>query len=542
MNRPQTYVSVAVLLVGLMLSLFVLKTPIPNMEADDQFNTKYALETIAAISKEPHSVYDPIAHEEVRVYLRDELISYLGVDNVTEYTYDRSLVTEEELEYDIHNLFGVIEGNSDTAILIVGHYDSRGHIGRTGELGNSYGAADDGYAIATMMEIVRLYAERSLENSIYILMTDAEETGLYGAHFAAQEDFMDNVGFVINIEARGVTGPAYMFETSTNNQTVIDFYTNANMPVSYSLATAVYTVMPNSTDFTEFLAVDKNGINFAVLNGLEFYHTPLDNFTNVDPSSIAHYGEQIIPLVEEFTTDAMYSDVDYFDATQDMVFFTLFSNVFVHYSDTVALVLHSVSLLGAIGLVVYVLRKTDLAVLDLGKSALRIIGALFVAFLVGNLVGRIVAFVANVPFNMTYVRTTIGGWPTFLTLLFLTIGFAYWYNQETKESQQGVLIVGTLLNLILALVTGLVLSGASFLFLVVGLSGLLIMAVNAFETPKVGRQVLYGLLMIWNVLVLVPILYSLYLAITVGGLLALGIILVFYLIVLVPLFFRQLAL
>lgn len=533
--------TIAVLVLGLVLSMFVLRTPLPNTTEDDTFSTLYALEHIAELSKEPHSVYDPVEHEAVRVYLKDTLEELIGEDNVTEFTYDRALVTEEELEYDIHNLLGVIEGSSDTGILLVGHYDSRGHIGRTGELGESYGAADDGYAIATMLEIARLYADRNLMNSIYILMTDAEETGLYGAQFAAQEDFMDNIGFVINIEARGVTGPAYMFETSTNNKTVIDFYTNADMPVTYSLATAVYTVMPNSTDFTEFLAIDKQGINFAVLNGLKYYHTPLDNYTNIDPSSIEHYGRQIVPLVEAFTTNAQYSDVDYFVSDQDQVFFTLFSGVLIHYTDTVATVIHVLFFIGIVGLLGYLLWKKETTIKALGAGALRIGIAIFVAFLVGNIVARIVAFLSHVPYNMTYIRTMWGGLPTLLTLVGLGVAFVFAYHRSPKEHQQGVLLMGTLLNLTLALLTGLVLSGASFLFLVVGMTGLILLVLQVTQAPKLLQQLVLSGLMILNLLVLVPILYSLYLAITIGGLLALGVILVFYLVVLVPLFYRQLA-
>ena len=45
-----------------------------------------------------------------------------------------------------------------------------------------------------------------------------------------------NVNFVVNLEARGIKGPALMFETSSNNEKVIDLYKKANLPVSYSLA------------------------------------------------------------------------------------------------------------------------------------------------------------------------------------------------------------------------------------------------------------------------------------------------------------------
>lgn len=539
--KKNVYYVFSVLCVGLFLSLFVLYTPYPNNTDDSAFNTLYATEYIAEISKEPHSVTDYEAHEEVRVYLKDKLSEFIGEENVMEMNYDRSLFdTDEPLTYDVKNLLGVIPGKSDTGILIVGHYDSRGFIGRVGELGESYGAADDGYAIATMLEIARLYGNQDLENSIYILMTDAEETGLYGAEMAAKEDFMDKIGFVINIEARGTSGPAYMFETSLNNDKVIDFYTNAELPVSYSLATAVYTVMPNSTDFTKFLEEEKNGINFSVLKGLEHYHTPFDNYTNIDTSSIEHYGRQIIPLVDEFTMNEKYSDVNYFDGEQDAVFFTLFSNIFISYTETTGLVLSVITLIAFVTFVAFSMVKKELNVKDILYGLLIFLGSFLVAILFGQIVARVVAFVNKIPFSLTYVRVGNAGLPTLLTLGALAILLSYFYLNKASSNKKGLIVVGTFINLLLAIATGLVLSGASFLFFVVGLSGVVVMYLNKFCKKSIVKYIIYGLIMILNIIIVVPIIYSLYLAITVGGLLVFGVILVFYLIVLIPMMEHQL--
>ena len=531
----QKRLTIIVLMLAIFLSTFVLYTPNPQGTLDDQFNTKYAMETIAYISQDQHSVFDPDNHEDVRLYLKDRLTDYLGASQVFEYTYDRSLVTEEEIDYDIHNLLGVIPGNSDTAVMLVAHYDSRGHVGRSGELGESYGAADDGYGIAVLLEVARLYKDRSLENTIYILMTDAEETGLYGAHFAATETaLMNNVGLIINIEARGVKGPAYMFETNTNNNKVLDLYANANYPVTYSLATAVYTVMPNSTDFTEFLAIQKNGLNFAVLDNLYYYHTPNDNYTNISPSSIQHYGEQIIPLVETFVTDNQYSDVNYFDGTHDDVFFMLFTNMMIRYSETFANVLHIVVLLALIGFVVFAFMKNQFSFKKLGKS-FGLFGAMMGIFIiVGYVVAYVVAFYSKVPFSITYVKTSFGDIPALLTLVGLTIWFYHLYQKKYQHLKTELMVSGSLINLFLALLTGFVLSGASFLFLVIGLTGTIMLFVDLFVKNYWVKQVAYGLALIIPLLVLLPILYTLYLAITIGGLLALGVILSFYLVILIP--------
>lgn len=98
--------------------------------------------------------------------------------------------------------------------------------------------------------------------------------------------------------------------------------------------------MPNNTDFTLFRSIGKNGINFAVIEGIDHYHTLLDNYGELSSSSLQHYGEQIVPMVDAFVTNEKYSDVDYFDADEDSVFFTLFPNVFISYTETAAHILN----------------------------------------------------------------------------------------------------------------------------------------------------------------------------------------------------------
>ena len=208
-------------------------------------------------------------------------------------------------EYDIRNILVQIPGKNTMGLLLVAHYDSRGHVGRFGELGRSYGASDDGYGVTTLLEIMRYFQNKkdSLENSIYFLFADAEEVSMGGSTLESHnEELMNKVNFVINVEGRGVDGASYMFETSKNNNKVIDLYQKAADKVSYSVAPAVYSVMTNYTDFASFTAVGKQGLNFSTLDNIDNYHNPSDNYGNVNASSIQHYGAQIVPIVNEYVS------------------------------------------------------------------------------------------------------------------------------------------------------------------------------------------------------------------------------------------------
>ncbi len=538
--KKNLLVVLLVSIVGFVLSLFVLFTPIPKNSLDG-FSAVEAASYIETISRDPHSVFDPVAHEEVRLYLKEQLETFVGSANVVEMNYTATEVGGDT-DYDISNLLATIHGTSDTGILLVAHYDSRGHIGRSGELGRSYGAADDGYGLATLLEIARLYGQKTtLDNSIYILVTDGEETGLFGANMAAEEAFMDKVGFVINVEARGVDGAAYMFETSTDNDKVIDFYKHADLPVSYSLATAVYTVMPNSTDFTEFLAVGKQGINFAVLKGMYNYHTPLDTYTAIDFSSIQHYGSQIVPLVEEFVTHTEYSDVNYFVGDSNQVFFTIFPNVFIAYSETLGAVLNLVFLLVFAGLVAFLVWKKELKPLIVLKYVGIIFLALVIFAILGLYISKLIAFLGQTTWSLTYVRMQGTEIPT-LAIMLLTLVFFGWLLKKKiqKENYKAVMLAGIFVNLLLSTVTGFVLSGASFLFFVPAFLGLLSLIVISFVKNKTVIHVVLSQNLFWNFLILIPIVYSLFLALTVGGLLELLVIVIIDISVVLPSVFIQL--
>src|SRR5690606_40832896 len=64
------------------------------------------------------------------------------------------------VNYPIENVVGILPGVNPEGIMLVSHYDSRGHVGRTGEQGRSYGAMDDGYGVSTMLELAYRSEER----------------------------------------------------------------------------------------------------------------------------------------------------------------------------------------------------------------------------------------------------------------------------------------------------------------------------------------------------------------------------------------------
>ena len=333
MNRLRPiFLAVAVILAGLLsYGLWTLPKPQP---ADAQtFSAARVVKDIEVISKEHHSVAHPEERARVREYLVQRLMD-LGADTVWQYRYDSLTGPQNKhvvYTFDAVDLLADFPPQKDSAsateLLLVAHYDSRYSQPMPKDTVWSYGAADDGYGVGVILETLsQLLKQREHWNQgVKVLFTDAEEVGMMGMKAIWENDrhLFDNVGLMINLEARGPWGPCLLFETSPGNEKVMDLYASAaRYPYTYSLTTVVYSFMPNFTDFT-IVKDDIPGMNFSTITDINHYHTDLDNFSNVSAKSIQHYGSQVLPVAMEYLTGEEYADKDYFRSDKDYTSFTV---------------------------------------------------------------------------------------------------------------------------------------------------------------------------------------------------------------------------
>ena len=333
MNKIRPIVlALAVALAGLMAyGLFTL----PSAKTADYegFSAERVVNDIEVISKEHHSVAHPEERAKVREYLVERLEG-LGADTVQIFRYD-SLVGPQNKHvvytfdaYDVLAEFPPLQASQDTTyMMFVAHYDSRYSQPVLKDTVWSYGAADDGYGVGVTLETVSqaLKFRDQWKQGIKVLFTDAEEVGMMGMKAIWENDrqVFDNVGFMINIEARGPWGPALLFEACPGNEKVMELYDDAaKYPYTYSLTTVVYSFMPNFTDFT-IVKDSIPGLNFSTIADVNHYHTDLDNFSNVSAKSIQHYGAQILPITKTYLTGEQYADRDSLKADSDATNFTI---------------------------------------------------------------------------------------------------------------------------------------------------------------------------------------------------------------------------
>ncbi|WP_066718561.1 M20/M25/M40 family metallo-hydrolase [Clostridium sp. Marseille-P299] len=336
-----TVILITVLLGGLFCGYWTMR-PTRAVTEDDGYQR--FLSDIEAISKEKHPSNSP-AIQKVREYLVQEF-DKIGCT----YETDSFIVKNEfSKNFNLTNFLVKLDAkDTDTGVMFVSHYDS---------VNSSFGAGDDGVGVAAMLETIRQMSDTTdLKNDIYFLFTDGEEQWMLGAKYFTEKymEYKDKIKLVVNLEARGNEGTLLMFETSDNNKAIIQMLNNALSDITaFSFSAAVYKTMPNNTDLTEFFEEGYPGINFAVVDGGENYHTAMDNFENLDRDTAYMFYK----TTKELATYLSNADLNNFESSENAVYFPMLKGNIVIVSQTLTVVGNIFLLISTLGLFIYLFLK-----------------------------------------------------------------------------------------------------------------------------------------------------------------------------------------
>lgn len=307
---------------------------VPAEAPASEFSAARALAHLRHVAARPHPVGTQ-EHAAVREHIFRELSS-LGLAPEMQRTTAVNRRWGAPLSAGtVENVLARLRGTGGgRALLLACHYDSAP---------NSPGASDDGAGVATLLETARaLKAGAPPSRDVIFLFTDAEEVGLLGAHaFAAEHPWAKDVGVFLNFEARGRGGPVVMFETSGGNADLIGrFARAAPRPMANSLFYEIYQRLPNDTDFTVLKGLAAQGMNFAYVDGIQHYHTGLDTAEALDAGSLQHAGANALALARHFGG----GDADT-ARTTNAVFFNVLGANFFHYPGALVLPLLALAVL-----------------------------------------------------------------------------------------------------------------------------------------------------------------------------------------------------
>lgn len=328
-----------VLLLSWLVAGHVQKPPVPpKITANDQVSPDRLKSWVARIAAEPHvtasdenrRVRDLLVAELARLGLQPQIQAGFAARQSPRFP---SFVSAAQIE----NVIAVLPGKDRQApaVALMSHYDS---------VPFAPGAGDDAAGTAGLLETARLLAAGPKpERDVVFIITDGEEIGLLGAtKFFAEHPLAPRIGAVVNVEARGSAGRAWMFQTSANNAALIGLWARtAAHPTGNSLSDAIYKLLPNDTDMSVSLAAGKTGINSAFTDGYADYHAPSDSPANLDPGSLYHLGS-----FAHSTTTALASAKSLPQADGDAIYFDIFGLGVARYPPAAGWALIGIAALG----------------------------------------------------------------------------------------------------------------------------------------------------------------------------------------------------
>lgn len=441
-------VLVVLLLTGAAAALSLRPPPARPVSAPAaEFSADRALAAIDSIAAVPHPSGSP-ASAAVRAYLVDTLRG-LGLEpEVQTRVAVRTSAPGRHAVGTVSNVHARIPGSRPTGrVLLLAHYDS---------VPTGPGASDNGANVAAILEIARaLRAGPQPRNDIDILFTDAEEQGLLGAQAfvdAGSAGDPDRV-VAVNLEARGVSGPAVMFQMAG---TGLVGAVRAADPVTTSFAAAVYAVLPNDTDLTVLDEAGMRGLNFAYLDDSAHYHTPHDDIAHVSPRSVQDMGETALAAVRHLAA------ADLAASESDATYFSLFGTV-VWYPAWLVLPLAGLVLAAFVALLVLGRRR-----------GLRLRGVLRSAGTFALVVPGVVVIGIGGWWVLTFLRPDFllgfgsvyrpGPYAAAQTAVLL-VALVAWYRWARRKAAPEEIATGVLgWFTLLALASAVLLPGAAYLF------------------------------------------------------------------------------
>ncbi len=366
------------------------------------------------------------------------------------------------------------------AVMFMGHFDS---------VPMGQGSSDDGVACAVMLEAIRYYTDKinngyTLSNDLVFCFVNGEEYDMFGSRafmneFKGFDNIVDRIRFGVNLESRGTSGTVIMFETGKNNYNTIKLFSEVNKSIfTCSIATMIYDMMPNYTDFTNFKEVYQ-GVNMANIGGGENYHTQNDNPENAGEVYISQQAQIVDGLIERLSD---YDLENLYDAEESAIFFSYLNITTVIYNHTFVVILAVFAIMLLIANIVLGAYRKDHKL----KNTLKAFGAMAISFALSALVTfglyylfQLVASVAGVIDihmigTITYSNVALVMAICLVTLASVVVTAHFtckWFKIEARDLRR----VFAYTHIFLGIVLSFFLADASYLFI---FSGILYTAVE----------------------------------------------------------------
>lgn len=509
MKKAQKIINI---IFSFLLCMFFLVSIIDTNETRKQtnFNQDNIIHHVEKLSENgPRSIMDTEANEKALEYLISVIESYgvVNEDTITKPAYliqEFTAIDTDHQNWYLKNLIVHIPANSEQksneAVMFMGHFDS---------VPMGQGSSDDGVACGVMLEAINYYLDKmengyTISNDLLFCFVNGEEFGMYGSEAMAAEfkgfnNVINRTKFVTNLESRGTSGTLIMFETSKNNYNTILLFSKVNKDLfTCSIATMVYDMMSNNTDFSTFKDIYQ-GLNMANINGNEDYHTQNDNPENMGLSYLSQQAQIVDGLIKKL---ANYELNKLYEANESAIFFSYLNITTVVYNHTSVIIFAIIGILMIISniLLSFFYRKEN----NIKKTALSIctiiVGLILCATIthlcyylfqyIAVLFGVIdIHMVGTITFSNTTIIVGIG-----ILALASTTLTAYFACKWLKIEYRDLIRAFSYVHMTLGILLSFTLPEASYLFVFSGLmlmiNELLITSIKKVNMAKYHGEIL----------------------------------------------------
>ncbi|XP_023159980.2 endoplasmic reticulum metallopeptidase 1-like [Drosophila hydei] len=219
---------------------------------------------------------------------------------------------------------------SESYLLVNSHYDT---------VTKSPGAGDDGFMVATMLEVLRVMATtpQTFEHPVVFLFNGDEEMGMQASHgFITQHKWAPNCKAVVNLDCAGSGGREILFQTGPSHAWLANYYKkSAKHPFATTMAEEFFQMglIPSDTDYRIITQYGKiPGFDLGqVVNGF-IYHTKYDRIDVVPRGAIQNTGDNILGLVRALANATELHDIEAHKGGNS-VYYDLLGLTFITYSE-----------------------------------------------------------------------------------------------------------------------------------------------------------------------------------------------------------------
>lgn len=257
--------------------------PKPADTSVSTFSAVRAMRDLEVVAAGPHPI-GSAAQQRVRDYLLGQA-GGLGL---------RAEVQRDEgsgAENVIVRLPGA--SDSDRDVVLTAHYDSAPA---------APGAADNGMAVAAMLETMRVLRARDpLANDVVFLFTDGEERGQTGiAAYVDDYPDADRVAVAFVFEGLPESGGIELRTTTPGDAWLVGELAGASLPIFANSAMNTSDRDRIGNDFAAFAPAGIVAAEFLTEGDVVRYHNAGDNVAAVDPGVVQDFGDTMVALAEHF--------------------------------------------------------------------------------------------------------------------------------------------------------------------------------------------------------------------------------------------------